>query len=60
MAKNNSMAAKHLKAKRCAMKDFIINDNHRLAGGSWKTPALQFMCNHTPYSVYGAVSKPHS
>lgn len=45
------MAAKHMKAKKCAMKDFIENDNHRVAGGSWKTPYLEWLCNHKPYSI---------
>lgn len=60
MAKNKTMAAKNLKAKKCAMKDYITNDNHRLAGGSWaNTQYLRWLCDLKPYSVYGAVSRPH-
>lgn len=50
MAKNRSMVAKNLKAKKCAMQDFLINDNHRLAGGSWVTSVLKFQIAHKPYS----------
>lgn len=49
--KNRTMQAKHMKARKYAMKDFITNDNHRLAGGSWKVGYYEWLCNHKPYDI---------
>lgn len=60
MARNNSvMAEKHLRAKKWAIKEMKVMQQMDIIAERYRPHKSNFQESYIPYSVYGAVSKPH-